>query len=279
MGAENDSHSDHLDRLFEHRNKEYGAYALRKAYNRQLIKGSVGMCLVVVLCIGGYYWWGGRERLAKEPPILYIPFCSLETATMATPSGWVPQQLKIKPVTPLYMVPFIVSDTSVEEQDLEDVRIASTICEGITDNLFLTDLPPPEEFGTDAASSTDSVEPDLYFGSCDETMPQYPGGREAMFRFINKNLRLPDSLPGITDSLREADTPQSSVCTTIFVQFRVDADGQISDIRFPRLAFEPYQTEVRRVFEAMPKWIPGTRDKKPVPMYSTLPVMILLTEE
>lgn len=191
MGTENDLHSDQPGRSFEHRNKEYGAYASGKGYNRQLIKGSVGVCLVAGLCVGGYYW--------SEPP--------------------------------------------------------------------------PEEFGTDAASKTDSVEPDLYFASCDETMPEFPGGREAMLRFIDSALGRPGLIAEMDSTMEEMEKVK------VLARFRIETDGRIADIHFPFPAIEPYQSNVRRVLEAMPKWKPGTQNGKPVPMYLGLPVHFLLIEE
>jgi len=273
MGIENDSHTGHLDRLFEHRNKEYGAYALRKAYNRQLIKGSVGMMLVVVLCVGGYYWWGGKERLAgrKDVADLSLKGSCLELFVPTEPETLLP---KLPVINCCNNVPLIVPDAIVKEPpDLENIAIASTICEGITDNLILPDPPSPEEFGTDAASSTDSVEPECFFTGCNETSPQYPGGREAMLRFIDSALGFPGLVPEMDSAMEAVEK------VIVLAQFRIEADGQLSDIQFPGPAIEPYQTKVRRVLEAMPKWIPGTQNEKPVPMVLKLPVRFLLLEE
>src|SRR5688572_28882147 len=47
--------ADILDIIFEGRNKEYGAYQLRKSYNRRLVISLVTMAAVCVLMFGGYF--------------------------------------------------------------------------------------------------------------------------------------------------------------------------------------------------------------------------------
>lgn len=275
MEAENDLHSDHLDRLFEHRNKEYGAYTWRKAYNRQLIKGRMGMCLMVTLCVGGYFIWSvtGRAPETKKFEVVASNPCSMDEDLL------VPAELDTKRQKPAlighcYNVPVIMPDTILEEQAVwEDVLIAGTICEGIADNLFLPVPPPPEEIGKKSASSTDSVEPECFFGGCIEIRPQYPGGRDAMLRFIDSALGFPGLVAEMDSSMEEMEKVK------VLARFRIEADGQLTDIRFPHPAIEPYQTQVRRVLQAMPKWIPGTQNGKPVPMYLGLPVHFLLIEE
>src|SRR5215469_3385357 len=47
--------ADVLDIIFEGRNKEYGAYDLRKTYNRRLVKAIIGMAVVLVLLFVGFF--------------------------------------------------------------------------------------------------------------------------------------------------------------------------------------------------------------------------------
>ncbi len=47
---------DFLDILFNSRNKDYGAYDLRRKYDRRVRNSVVGMAGLVLLCVGGYVW-------------------------------------------------------------------------------------------------------------------------------------------------------------------------------------------------------------------------------
>ncbi|WP_127131832.1 hypothetical protein [Pseudoflavitalea rhizosphaerae] len=175
MEAENDSQSGHLDLLFEHRNKEYGAYALRKAYNRQLIKGCVGMCLVVVLCMGGYYWWGGKEVMGKievnADDLITCSFALIELDTAFEGESIKPGLACINRgiAVPLMVPDSIADNVYAESEDLPVVRIREEIPGIIRCPIPLEPL--PEGIGTDAASK-DSVEHDLFWGSCIETSPE-----------------------------------------------------------------------------------------------------------
>ncbi|QEC40738.1 hypothetical protein [Pseudobacter ginsenosidimutans] len=263
--------------MFEHRNKEYGAYALRKAYNRQLIKGSVGMCLVVVLCMGGYYWWGGRDVLGRNKEnVDDLITCSLTLIKLDTATEG--ETIKPGPAwgNSGYAVPVIAPDSIMDKDQAGAEDPPVPIFKDEIPGIIICPLPlepPPEEFGTDAASLTDSVEHDLYFGPCIETLPQYPGGREAMLRFIDSALGFPGLVAEMDSVMEEMEK------VIVLSQFRIEVDGQLSDIRFPVPVIEPYQTNVRRVLEAMPKWIPGKRNGKPFPMVVKLPIHFLLVEE
>ena len=47
--------ADILDIIFEGRNKEYGAYDLRKTYNKRLVKSIIGMAIIIVLLFAGFF--------------------------------------------------------------------------------------------------------------------------------------------------------------------------------------------------------------------------------
>ncbi len=56
MKPESILHADFLDILFENRNKDYGAYDLRRAYQKRLLKAVMGMLLLVLLLFVWNFW-------------------------------------------------------------------------------------------------------------------------------------------------------------------------------------------------------------------------------
>ena len=62
------SRADILDILFEGRNKDYGAYQLRKTYNRRLTKALASMASICLLLIGGYTLAGKSHSSKIIPP-------------------------------------------------------------------------------------------------------------------------------------------------------------------------------------------------------------------
>src|ERR1700733_5760708 len=60
--------ADILDIIFEGRNKEYGAYELRKTYNKRLVRAIIGMAIVLVLLFGGWFLSSiGGGKTTKAP--------------------------------------------------------------------------------------------------------------------------------------------------------------------------------------------------------------------
>lgn len=97
---------------------------------------------------------------------------------------------------------------------------------------------------------------DLYL-----TMPGFPGGQEALFRFLSDNVKYP------------VIAQENHIQGRVIVQFVVDKDGMISDVEVARSGGDPsLDKEAVRVIKAMPRWIPGTQRGKPIRVKYTVPV-------
>jgi protein TonB len=96
-----------------------------------------------------------------------------------------------------------------------------------------------------------------------EQMPEFPGGQEAMMKFISSNINYPE------------DMAEAGVGGKVFIEFVVRADGPITDVRVLRgIPGGPsLDREAVRVVKAMPKWNPGKQSGKPVDVIYRLPVM------
>lgn len=97
-----------------------------------------------------------------------------------------------------------------------------------------------------------------------EVMPVFPGGQEAMMKYIAKNLRYPLSaqLQGIEGR--------------VTIRFVVDKDGSIKDTEIVQSLNYDCDQEVVRVIKNMLNWTPGRQNSVPVAVYYTLPVMFKL---
>lgn len=98
-----------------------------------------------------------------------------------------------------------------------------------------------------------------------EQPPQFPGGEEALALYLNKNIRYP------------SEAQKANVSGTTFVQFIVDADGSIRDVKTVG-AKKGYglEDEAIRVVKAMPKWKPGEQNKQLVAVQYNLPIRFSL---
>ena len=93
-----------------------------------------------------------------------------------------------------------------------------------------------------------------------ETSPEFPGGVEALYRYMAENIRYPEQA--------KIDGVQGRV----FVRFVIDTDGSVKDAKVLRGIGSGCDEEALRVVNAMPKWRPGTVDGKPVRAEYNLPI-------
>ena len=108
----------------------------------------------------------------------------------------------------------------------------------------------------------DSDEPEVY--QIVEQMPEFPGGQEAMEKYINDNVRF-------WEVIKEW---QCDVSGKIFVGFIVEPDGSITNVKVLRGIEKHCDEEAMRVVKSMPKWKPGMLNGEPVRVSYMVPVAI-----
>lgn len=91
-------------------------------------------------------------------------------------------------------------------------------------------------------------------------LPQYPGGESAMIQYLIENINYPES------------ARLSGVEGTVLVQFIVKADGSLTDFQVARSVDPILDAEALRIVKAMPNFIPGTENGKPVDVTFALPI-------
>lgn len=269
-----------LDILFEHRNKEYGAYILRKEYNYRLMLAITGMFSVVIAFFGWFSFNnndGGKQaaspviidsamvltqvELPKEPP---------PAATPPPPGKPQPPVATIKNVTPVIVPDDIASDPPppVSVLDTSNAQISDHTADGAKkqgDGTVVSGTPG----GTGqepAPPPAPEPEPEKIFVSA-ERMPEFPGGNQALIRFLSKNLRVPE------------EKLESGQRIRVPVKFVVGNAGELTDVQFPETADEVYKSEIRRVMKKMPKWIPGSQNGKPVAVYFSIPIIFEVADQ
>jgi TonB family protein len=124
--------------------------------------------------------------------------------------------------------------------------------------------PKEEKAAVAEAQATPQNEDDIFTGSV-EKMPEFPGGTNAMFNFISKNVTYPES------------AKEAGVEGKVYVQFVVEKDGSLSSFQVIRGVSDELDAEAIRVSKMMPKWTPGMNEGKPVRVQFTLPFNFKLT--
>ena len=94
-----------------------------------------------------------------------------------------------------------------------------------------------------------------------ETMPEFPGGQQALFKYLGENVKYP------------VIAQENGIQGRVICQFVVNKDGSIVDVVVVRSSGEPsLDKEAIRVINSMPKWKPGKQRGKPVRVKYTVPV-------
>lgn len=99
-----------------------------------------------------------------------------------------------------------------------------------------------------------------------EKQPEFPGGTQALMKFINENVNYP----------REAQ--ENGIQGRPIVNFIVEKDGTINDVKIVRSVDPLLDAEALRVAESMPKWSPGKQKGQPVRVRYTLPLVFRLQQ-
>lgn len=97
-----------------------------------------------------------------------------------------------------------------------------------------------------------------------EVMPIFPGGNEALMKFLSNEIKYPD------ESVKKGDQGR------VIVQFVVNKDGTIADLKVVKGVTPLLDAEALRVMGEMPKWTPGMEKGEPVRVKYTVPVMFRL---
>lgn len=248
------------DIVFENRNKEYGAYSIRKHYSDRLSRAvilSVGFVALLLIIptifktqrvIPEIIRPEGIKIIASPPPI------KLEEIQrpITTPVQRAVQDLAPRVTT----LPEVTTPTEIIEQPVAGSDEGEVGGEPVTAGA--TDL------GIAAAAPV-IVEPPKVWQYV-EIMPSYKGGMEAMIRFLSTKLRYP--------SIAQRTGTQGNV----FVSFIIGADGNVMDAKVIKSLSKECDAEALRVISMMPSWNPGIQAGIPVMVRMVLPIKFQLQE-
>lgn len=261
--------ADLLDILFEHRNKEYGAYTLRKGYNARLFKALCAVPVIFILCLILQYGFNSSSHSIVSR-IQSIKDLELKQVEMEQPELPKTPELPKKVATIKDAIPIIVPDN-------EKADPPPTIDELIEDKAVISTATAPGELpgtatapagqpsGTGEEVTTPEPEAEKVLWGA-EIMPEFPGGVAGLRRFLSRNLRVPEEVMQPGQQVR------------IPIRFVVGKDGSLENVDFLVQADESFKKEILRVVNKMPKWKAGSQNGRPVSVYFTIPIIFALSE-
>ncbi len=261
--------ADLLDIIFDNRNKEYGAYSLRKYYHERLYK-ALGITFLFISILSLYIF------LYKPNIVLTIPYVIKDNV----PGNLPPKKEIIPPVTqkppkaipqkPLSSQIFTsvikIVDSTKEStklaKNLDSVAISNVNSEGRGNAKQIVKAEVGGETKTGNTNETiktvDKTKP-LYTA---EMMPSYPGGFDAMMKFLQKNIQDPQD-------------GEHTETVSVKIMFIVGYDGVLKGFETVEDGGKAFNNEVIRVLKKMPAWIPGRTAGENVSVYYTIPVKFI----
>ncbi len=265
--------SDVLDILFEDRNKAYGAYELRRSYNKRILSAlGITVALGVVIFLSSFL----ASNFTEDEAALKISDVELITVKEEPPPPVEPPPPPppIEPPPKVEMTKFtppeIVKDEEVKKEDippdvekLEDTKIDVISQEGIKSNDIAV---PVVDEGKAVVVVKDETNYDQTFTKV-EVEASFPGGMAAWRKFLERNLSGDAS----------ADAPAGSY--SVVVQFIVDKEGNVSDVKALTSHGYGMEEEAVRVIKRGPKWTPAIQNGRQVKAYRKQPVTFLINGE
>jgi periplasmic protein TonB len=261
-----------LDIIFQNRNKQYGAYSLRKFYNQRLLK-SLGITFLLASIALVFMF-------AIKPKETILGIISIDEPTLKELEQPKPEEKKkekifedknnakqkentktVQAKTAAHTIPLIVNKADVLKIDeIKDDDILGITKSDVGVNKIPVGVVPISTGNLPADSSTGKVvQPkiDIYTASeAAEVMPEYPGGKPALKKFLEKNLQTPDGI-------------EAGEVISVKVRFVVQYNGKITQFEILQDGGEQYNDEVLRVLKKMPNWIPGKTKGTNVSVYFT----------
>ncbi len=263
--------ADVLDILFDGRNKEYGAYTLRKTYNNRMGKAlmATGGFVLVLFCFGfvrGRGPHGVKPLMPDSVTLVSVPDPPPVAPPLPPPVVKAPPPVAMK----IFMPPVLVKDPPDDEKppvvdDLEKVKIGTVNTPGGEDNGV---VPPPAPLGANVGGVVEKPkeEDDAPYTTV-QIESSYPGGLPAWARFLNKNFRYPDA------------AQNDNIQGTVMVRFIVDKEGDVSDVEaLSGPDQDGLREEAVRVIRKSGKWIPAVQNGRNVKSYKRQPVIFRIAD-
>ena len=262
------------DIVFEGRNKEYGAFQLRRLYDKHMTRAMIIGMLVFLLAVSspqiirmikGFLPADNDDLVMKEVTLAEPPPIDPKKPPPPPPPKVDPPPIKdqIK-----FVPPVVKKDEEVIEEEpppptieeIKDKEIATVTKEGeeggVDESLVEPEAPPApaviEEPGEE--------EPFTYV----EQMPEFPDGQAALMQFLRDNIKYP------------AIARENGIAGQVVVRFVVAKDGTVSNAQIVKGLGGGLNDEALRVVKKMPKWKPGKHNGRAVPVTFNLPIKFQL---
>jgi protein TonB len=248
---------DFDDIVFEDRNKEYGAYKLRKKYNRTvLIALAFGVIIIVTAIITPYLNAKALENsLKRAERQVEIKMENLDqpNETVAPPPPPPPPPADV--VQQQRYVPPVVVD-SIKQEDVQQLMTADQAQVEVKDEEVKEVVEVKEEVQEEDPEATPFV--------VVEEMPAFPGGDIELLKYIAEHTSYPEV------------AKENNIQGRVIIRFCVTSKGGVSQVSVLKGVDPELDKEAIRVVNTLPPFKPGKQGGKPVPVWYMVPITFTL---
>lgn len=265
--------ADILDIVFEGKNKDYGAYQLRKTYNKRILIALIVTASVALLALLGSILASSLAPSGPKEEIKEVTIQDIkqeeeikELPPPPPPKPPDPPKIEMKQFTP----PKIVEDEKVQEppptqEDLKDAKIDVINQEGIKDEGLQAPIVVDEGKGVVEEQKED---PNKIFEKV-EIEASFKGGEAAWRKYLERSLN-----PNVP-----VDNGAPEGTYTVYVQFVVSKDGTISDVKALTNHGYGMEKEAVKVIQKGPAWVPAVQNGRSVNAYRKQPITFRVANE
>jgi periplasmic protein TonB len=257
-----------LDIIFENRNKEYGAYALRRNYNHRLLTalgGTLSFILLFILINGS-----GKNEVPVVSSAGYNDSIAIRVVEVPREPEKLSGTIKPKQVEKVTAIrnsstivikqDILVTNLPPENSDLDGKKPGAENVQGSDIGLAGN-----EKAVTAGNGNLETSKPAETFIP-DERDPEFPGGPQALKRFLAVNLLTPGDL----------DAGEKKM---VQIRFMVDKEGNVFVQEIVSSGGNEFDREVIRVCKKMPRWKPAVQNGANVSVSYILPVTFIGAEQ
>ena len=246
------------DIVFEVRNKEYGAYKLRKRYNRNVsIALLIGILILATAIITPYLnakASENRSKRAERQVVVKMENLDQPNQQVAPPPPPPPPPTDV--VQQQRYVPPQVVD-SIKPEDVKQLMTADQAQTEVTNKEVVEVVQQVKEEVQEAeAEQTPFV--------VVEEMPMFPGGDPALLAYIAANTQYPEI------------AKENNIQGKVIVRFCVTSKGGVNQVSVLKGVDPELDKEAIRVVTTLPTFKPGKQGGKPVPVWYMVPIAFTL---
>lgn len=252
------------DLVFEHRNKEYGAFPIRKKYNSTILISVLIASLIV--CISVIYPYLMINRKNNEASQIRLRYVEMKMDKLEPPREdiYVPPAPAPPPLNTLanikYVAPVVVDSILPNEKQLPSVAEVES-SNPDTSRLVVSGTGSGDELLTGQEGER-SDEPFMFV----EVTPTFKGGGIEKFRdWVQKRTTYPQI------------AQDNGIQGRVLLSFVVERDGSVSNVKVLKSVDKLLDDEAVKAIESSPKWTPGLQRGRPVRVRFIIPLIFAFT--